>query len=66
MSSISQVIKKVRSLILEFCNRYIVVLQKYENDTQDKILRPDRKDYGAKHMWVIRINSWCSITWFGS
>ena len=42
------------------------MLQKYENDTQDRILRPDRKGYGAKHMRVIHINSWCSITWYRS
>ncbi|KAF3950304.1 hypothetical protein CMV_023925 [Castanea mollissima] len=33
--------------------RYSAVLQKYENDTQDRILRPDRKGYGAKHMRIL-------------
>ncbi|KAK4587588.1 hypothetical protein RGQ29_018839 [Quercus rubra] len=33
--------------------RYSVVLQKYENDTQDRILRLDRKGYGAKHMRIL-------------
>ncbi|KAK7846329.1 dna-directed rna polymerase iii subunit 2 [Quercus suber] len=32
---------------------YSAVLQKYENDTQDRILRPDRKGYGAKHMRIL-------------
>jgi len=66
MSSVAQVIKitMVSHLRFSLTNRYSALRQRYENNTEDRIIRPNREGDNAGKMQVIHIDT--SITVFAT